>query len=465
MAEEVLKTYTKEQLLNFIIPPIVNKAGITAMNQGDAYYELLDALADLLETMGVDTVKYAKRLIDIALFTGMDFNKKPAQPARGLIRPYRIPTMTIVYGGVSVYARITNNLTTFSISTDQPGDNISVPIASYPTVQALCTFIDSHPSYSCSAIKGLENTSDLYLYTDRDIIGKIDYLNQPGCDIMLNTDIDINFIAPINFTANNYPGQTTNDYLLPSGESSIFNMAAESLATGDISIGSKSLDTINGIGNVSGSFPGIFWINDNDFTPGQEEETNEERKARWRTQIFGASKHNIFGIESAILNLDEVRSVKLLPSIPRRGYNTVVVDDGSGIISDSLRQEVQKVFDGDPNDPEMYPGVIIPGMTGFMQSPTIIGVNIDMTIYVIDPNVNTQDITNAVKNSIIQYVNRLRLGYDVIDSSLITIATNSHPSVFRAVLNSGATAIGDTEVARTDGTYGTVSINILETTP
>jgi hypothetical protein len=462
---EFLKAYTKEQLINFIIAPIVNKAGITAMNSGDAFYELIDSLADILETIQADTVKEAKQLIEIALFTGMDFNRKPAQPAAGQIRAYRIPAMTLTYSGASAFARVTNNGATFSINTSDAGDNFTVNVSSYPTIQDLCVYIGSLPSYTCQAVKGSEDTADLFYYTDKDIVGKIDYLNQSGCDLTLNTDGEVQIIAPFIFTANDHSCRTESDYILLAGESSVSGIASESQETGNIQIGALALDTFNGKGVVSGAFPGIFWINDNTFTPGTEEETNEERKDRWRVQIFGASKHNRFGIESAILNLDQVRSVTLLESTPKRGYNTVVVDDGTGTISDTLRAEVQKVFDGDPNDPEKYPGVIIPGMTGFIQAPDIIGVDVNMTIYKTDASIDDTEIISSVQSAVIQYINRLRLGYDVVDSALTTTATNAHPSVFRAVLNSGATSIGETEIARTNGTFGTVTITVVQTAP
>ena len=83
-----------------------------------------------------------------------------------------------------------------------------------------------------------------------------------------------------------------------------------------------------------------------------------------------------------------------------------------------LIQETQKVIDGDPLDPLVYPGVRAGGIQVLVQAPSLISQSLIGTISVLS-GFDTTVVAAAVSTAVQDYINNLPIGDDVIVSELI----------------------------------------------
>lgn len=85
-----------------------------------------------------------------------------------------------------------------------------------------------------------------------------------------------------------------------------------------------------------------------------------------------------------------------------------------------LVQRAQLTLEGDPARPLDFPGVIAAGTLCRVLSPTIIPVNIRITLSY-DPNVNVGAVTTAVENALLDFVNGLVIGQSLTRNDLIRV--------------------------------------------
>lgn len=86
-----------------------------------------------------------------------------------------------------------------------------------------------------------------------------------------------------------------------------------------------------------------------------------------------------------------------------------------------LLQEVQKVLNGDPNDLDNYPGIIALGTKVVITPPTVVTITIEATLSA-QPGIDESTIRDSVESALIQYVNTIDIGGDVLLSRLIEAA-------------------------------------------
>ncbi len=107
---------------------------------------------------------------------------------------------------------------------------------------------------------------------------------------------------------------------------------------------------------------------------------------------------------------------------------------GTGVLADSvlvanynyytgLLATVQKVIDGDPDDPVNYPGIRAAGIRAFATTPTIRRITVRASIVAI-PGVQESDLVPLVIEAIENYINSLGIGENVIISEIIQRAMN-----------------------------------------
>ena len=109
---EILKVFTPEQLYELIKNKIISdKVGFTNFNEGSRIRSILEAVAELEATTGLDYIEALRQSIPIALYDGFGFTKKGEVSSNGYFRLYRIPSFTIKYSGeaTSVLLTIDNN--------------------------------------------------------------------------------------------------------------------------------------------------------------------------------------------------------------------------------------------------------------------------------------------------------------------------------------------------------------------
>jgi uncharacterized phage protein gp47/JayE len=88
---------------------------------------------------------------------------------------------------------------------------------------------------------------------------------------------------------------------------------------------------------------------------------------------------------------------------------------------DGLLQEVQKVINGDPNDLENYPGVKAAGTVVYVTAPSIVTVSVVATLTV-QEGFDEATLRDVVKSAIVDYINNLTIGDDVIRAKIIEVA-------------------------------------------
>lgn len=172
------------------------------------------------------------------------------------------------------------------------------------------------------------------------------------------------------------------------------------------------------INSIDSSVPSdvVAVINNSAITGGADKETDTEIEARFTKYLAGLSGTNLYGIETAILGIDSVRSVSLKNHKPplKNVYNlSIYVDDGSGTASAEVLQAVKTVVEGT----KTRNGHLAPGINARYLAPTSVPVNFELNV-----NTGNVDLTEAeseIKKVIQTYVNSLRISETVILSTII----------------------------------------------
>ena len=101
------------------------------------------------------------------------------------------------------------------------------------------------------------------------------------------------------------------------------------------------------------------------------------------------------------------------------GYNTdVTVGIDGYIYYTGLLRKAQRVVDGFEPDPENYPGRRAVGGAIEILPPLIKKISIELNVTT-NEGVNLGDISSSIKSSVIQYVQGLGVGEDVILSQIV----------------------------------------------
>lgn len=151
---------------------------------------------------------------------------------------------------------------------------------------------------------------------------------------------------------------------------------------------------------------------------GTDEETDSELISRFRTYINGLQGANSYGVKSAVLSLDGVRSCSIEEHTPPKEdiYNfTVWIDDGTGGMSDDLKESVEDVINGDGT--EANPGKR-PAGTSFDVLPAE-SVNIILKITGTVSHVEVGIAKSAISTTLEKYINSLTIGQSVLVANLV----------------------------------------------
>lgn len=183
------------------------------------------------------------------------------------------------------------------------------------------------------------------------------------------------------------------------------------------SIGLKYNVLPNTIKQIESSVPGevISVINAGKAVGGADNETESEMLARFKEFINGLQGSNEYGIRYGVRALEGVRSVGIEEHFPPKNnvYNfTVYVDDGTGKMTDELKEEVRRVIDGDNSS--LYPGKKACGINVDIQPANIVQININVTctIYRTENAVAIKDIQ--------EYLEELINGKGIGDNIVLT---------------------------------------------
>lgn len=468
---DILKVFTAEQLYEMMRNKIVSdNVGLTNFNEGSRIRSILEAVALIESTTGFDYLNALRNAIRVSFYEGFGFKKKPATKSNGYIRFYRLPIMTISYLGNSSSVKLTITSSNFILDCSNNSHNVNIDLNDYPYVQDIVDYLNSTGYYQAEFVQenpaGNQSSTLLYQYNQIEILGKKNYKNLDGFDVMLapanSSIIPENIIVSVG----DLSFKTIEQKTLNAGISSVYVLCECTTAGSVGNILSKTIDTLNGKGVISDSIPNVeYAINDNAFFGGVDEETEEERVKRFQIYIRSLQASTEFAIKSAVLNIEGIRSVNIKDNYPKRGYITIIVDDGSGNLTTQKINEIHKVLNGDPLDVINYPGYRPAGVKVNVVPPNIVPINIDITIYKISLFYNNTEIIDISRNKIETYINTRKLGESVVLSEIIKLV-KEHPAVYDVVINSPTSniTISNDSIARIGGAYGgSININIIQT--
>lgn len=465
----IVQLYTAEQLYNLYRNKMLSDdVGLTDFNEGSSIRTLLESNSEIISTIGFDFKQGLYNSIPVALYEGFGFERKGETESTGSLRLYRKPLFFIEYSGSGTSATITSSATNItSAVTGAPSDAFSFAYSTYETLTDLVSAIDGLTNWSATLVKdeSIESTT-IYQYSNKEVIGASNYLNSDGLDIMTQDDSDIEVVEGFSCSINDQTFLTTADGTLLAGEASVI-ISASSTKTGlSTNISAGAIDTLNGKGYIISSIDGIEHVkNDSAFSGGSAKETKSERKTRFKETINSLNAGTKYGIIAAIKGITGVRDAGMRTAFPFKGTNTIIVDDGSGSISSDLQAEIEKVLYGDPDDFTNYPGKNAEGVGYNIVAPTIKAVDIGITATRLSNiRVDLDEIKTSIQTAVEQYVNTRTLGQNVLLSEIYRTGKNSNSAIYDLVVISPSAnvVVSDSQFAKTGGTTGG-SVNVTVT--
>lgn len=234
-----------------------------------------------------------------------------------------------------------------------------------------------------------------------------------------------------------------------------------------------AIDTDLGQGDVDVAFGYDRITNLTDIEGGTEQETEEEREARFQDFINNLARSTLNGIRSGALSVNGVieayvtENVNPISGDPETGWIVISISDGSGSPPGSLLTEVAKVIDGDITDPANYPGYRAAGTKpAYVQAIQIEPIDLDIDIDILDSTTLTDpEIETLVSGAIANYVNRLRNGQDVLLQQVSGVALAARrQELIRITFNSPGSdiTVADGYVPKIGGTGGgTITVSAI----
>ena len=178
-------------------------------------------------------------------------------------------------------------------------------------------------------------------------------------------------------------------------------------------------DTITTIeSNLSAEIVGVN--NPAQAVGGTDAETQTQMLRRFKYFINGLQGSNKYGIMAGVLGVEGVRSVSIDEHFPPKSniYNfTVYVDDGTGSLTEDLKNTVVDLING--TDTEENPGLRAAGLNCEVTAATKVDINIELTatIYRVEEARVQNDITVKLQ----EYINGLGIHENVVLSSIIVL--------------------------------------------
>lgn len=216
---------------------------------------------------------------------------------------------------------------------------------------------------------------------------------------------------------------TTSIAVIPAGKTDSTTVSATAEKIGEeYNVATGSINTI--VSSVAGEVVAV--TNSARASGGSSSETESEMLSRFKTYINGLQGTNFYGLKAGVLALSDdkysVRSVGIVEHFPpitgdsENVYNiTVYVDDGTGAMTDGLKNKISDLVNGDGTKDN--PGLRAAGINVQILPATQISINISVSIqiYRTENTVAKKEITETLTN----FINSLEIGENVIVSDLV----------------------------------------------
>ena len=155
-------------------------------------------------------------------------------------------------------------------------------------------------------------------------------------------------------------------------------------------------------------------------TGGTDAETPTQMLRRFKYMINGLQGSNKYGLMAGVLGIEGVRSVGIEEHFPPKSdiYNaTVYVDDGTGRLTEDLKNQCSDVING--NDTEANPGLRAAGINVDIQAASIIEIQIKGTAYIY--RAEQSRVESDIQTKLQEYINGLGIHENVVLSSIIVL--------------------------------------------
>lgn len=437
---DILRVLTPEQISQLGRDYLVSKdSGITNFNDGSSVQSILEAVGLIESTTGADYLQGLRKSIPVALYDGLKFTKKGATYSNGFVRFWRLPQFTIRYIGSETNCNLTINSTSLTTVTGNPAHNLNIDLTVEDTIQKVVDAINLNVNYVASVIptKELLPSDNLYPYVSLDIKPLFDYLNNAGIGVMTDADLIIDVPIASGFLIDTEQYQTLIGSNIPDGRDTSVPISFTSLLRGSVNNkGALALDTFNGKGSITTTLSGgtIYAVNDVAISNGSDEESDDDRALRFQIYVNGLNGGTNFNIQAKVLEIPGIRSVAVLERVPIPGTNTIVADRGDGTLTVADIDAIKLKLEGDPNDISNNPGVRPAGIIFNYTAPNVVPLPVTITVYRQGILSDANEIINAVKTAISNYVNTRRLGVEVVVKEIEALALFSHPAVYDTVI-------------------------------
>lgn len=209
-----------------------------------------------------------------------------------------------------------------------------------------------------------------------------------------------------------------NGYVIPIGQLSVDASVQAVLAGSSSNLTADRLVQIVSPGTGADSSTNSQTINS-----GKDAETDVDFRARFVLWINSRSRATKDAILSAVQGVQQGLNIQLYENIDslgavRNGYFVVVIDDGSGAPSQTLKDKVRDAV-------EPIRGFTIQFI---VIGPTKVDATIAMNVKILSGYVQN-DVLAAVKNAVMSHVNALKIGESLRIYKLIQVAINAHAGV------------------------------------
>ncbi|MCR4900247.1 MAG: baseplate J/gp47 family protein [Treponema sp.] len=195
-------------------------------------------------------------------------------------------------------------------------------------------------------------------------------------------------------------------------------------------------------------------------TGGTDAETQTQMLRRFKNMINGLQGSNKYGITAGVLGIEGVRSVSIEEHFPPKSniYNfTVYVDDGTGRLTEDLKNKCVDLINGD--DTESNPGLRAAGINVDVQAAAIVSIEVAVTATIY--RVEAARIQNDITTKLQQYINGLGIHENVVLSSIVVLLKqiNGITDISGLTLNESTEniSIGINQIAR----FENVTITII----
>jgi uncharacterized phage protein gp47/JayE len=157
-------------------------------------------------------------------------------------------------------------------------------------------------------------------------------------------------------------------------------------------VGNQPSGTIT---NITSIISGIDTVtNPSAFTPGADEETDEQLRSRVPSSINGLKKGNVSSIKSAALAVPGIVVVRIDEGVPSAGQITVYISNQSGVLTDTQIAQVQTAIDE----------TVAFGVVANVATPSVSYITLSMTVTYDSVNYLQSQLDTQIKSALYTFV-------------------------------------------------------------